>query len=55
MKASSLRKKARSKLSCENCGCKDDLEVFEHILDGIRLCPDCADLPVRSVQKRGAH
>jgi hypothetical protein len=44
--------KARSKPSCENCGIKDDLEVFEHVLGGIRLCQDCADLPVRKVQKR---
>jgi hypothetical protein len=47
--------KARSKLSCENCGIKDDLEVFEHVLGGIRLCQDCADLPVRKVQKRGVE
>lgn len=47
------RLKERRKLSCDNCGIKDDLEFFEHILDGIRLCADCASLPPRKVQKRG--
>lgn len=53
MKASSQKRKARSKLSCENCGIKDDLEVFEFVLGGIRLCEDCADLPASKVAKRG--
>lgn len=44
--------KAQSKPSCENCGIKDDLEVFDDVLGGIRLCQDCADLPVKKVQKR---
>jgi len=47
--------KARNKLSCENCGIKDELEFFEHVLGGIRLCQDCADLPVRKVRKRGLN
>lgn len=47
------QRKARSKFSCDNCGIKDDLEVFEHVLGGISLCQDCAELPVRKVRKRG--
>jgi len=54
-KINQQKRKARSKLSCENCGIKDDLEIFEHVLGGIRLCQDCADLPVRMVQKRSVE
>lgn len=39
-------------LNCENCGAKDDLERFEHVLCGITLCQDCADLPLNRVKKR---
>lgn len=46
------RAKARSKLSCDNCGIKDDLEFYEHIRGGIRLCGDCSTLPIHQVRKR---
>lgn len=39
-------------LNCENCGIKDDLEHLEHVLGGITLCQDCADLPYTQVKKR---
>ncbi len=55
MKPRSQRRKAWNKLSCENCGTKndDDLVVYDLILGGIRLCDDCADLPISKVAKRG--
>lgn len=40
------------KNNCENCGIKDDVELFEYVLEGIFLCPDCADLPIKKIQKR---
>ncbi len=38
--------------NCESCGILDDLEFFEFVLDGITLCQDCADMPVRNVTRR---
>lgn len=32
--------------NCQNCGIKDDLEVFDHVHGGIVLCQDCADMPL---------
>jgi len=52
MKPSSQRRKARSKLSCDNCGIRDDLELYDFVSGGIRLCEDCADLPASQVAKR---
>lgn len=37
--------------NCENCGGVDEIEHYEFVLDGITLCGDCADLPVKHVKK----
>ena len=39
-------------LGCENCGCPEELFVYEHVLEGIRLCSSCADLPIKEVSKK---
>ena len=39
--------------NCQNCGTPADLEYFEFIHEGINLCFDCGDLPVKKVSKKG--
>lgn len=41
--------------NCDNCGTVDDLQFYEHVLGGISLCEDCADLPVSKVSKSGVN
>ena len=38
------------RFNCENCGMFDQVEFYE-ICGGIKLCEDCADLPVRQIRK----
>lgn len=36
---------------CQNCGIPDEIEFFPYVLNGIYLCQDCADLPVKKISK----
>jgi len=37
---------------CQNCGCPEELEYFEHVLGGVTLCDACSWEPAHKINKQ---